>query len=56
MNVLVEVVDFSAEERGVDSEGGSEGGPIARVTPATSVEGLDTGPWSARDEVIKIKD
>lgn len=49
MNVLVEVLDFLAEDGGVDSEGGS----VARVTPATSVEGPDTGPSTARDEVIQ---
>lgn len=41
--------DFLAEEGGEDSEGGS----VARVTPATSVEGPDTGPWTARDKVIQ---
>lgn len=41
-------MDILAEEGGGDSEGRS----VARVTPATSVEGLDTGPSTARDEVI----
>lgn len=42
-------MDILAEEGGVDSEGHS----VVRVTPATSVEGPDTGPWTARDEVIQ---
>ena len=41
-------MDFLAEEGGVDSEEGS----IGRETPATSVEGRDTGPSTARDEVM----
>lgn len=44
----MEVLDSLAEEGGVDSEVGS----VVRVTPATSVEGLDTGPWTAKDQVI----
>lgn len=48
MNVLVEVVAILAEEGGEDSEGGS----VARVTPATSVEGPDTGPSTAKEQVI----
>lgn len=43
----MEVVDTSAEEGGVDSEGGS----VGRGTPATSVEGRDTGPSTAGDQV-----
>lgn len=39
--------DFSAEDGGAASEGHS----VAKVTPATSVEGWDTGPLTARDEV-----
>lgn len=42
-------MDILAEEGGVDSEGHS----VVRVTPATSVEGPDTGPSTARDEVIQ---
>lgn len=42
-------MDILAEGGGVDSEGGS----IARVTPATNVEGRDTGPTTARDEVTQ---
>lgn len=42
------VLDSLAEEGGVDSEVGS----VVRVTPATSVEGPDTGPWTAKDQVI----
>lgn len=34
-----------------DGEEASEGGSVDRVTPATSVEGPDTGPSTARDEV-----
>ncbi len=49
MNVLVEAVGILAEDGGVDSEGGS----VGRVTPATSVEGPDTGPSTARDEVTQ---
>lgn len=45
---MVEVLDSLAEEGGVDSEGGS----VVRVTPVTSVEGPDTGPWTAKDQVI----
>lgn len=37
-----------AEEGEVDSEGGS----VGRGTHATSVEGRDTGPSTARDEVM----
>lgn len=48
------VVDFLAEG-GVVSEGASEaaseGASVVRGIPASSVEGPDTGPWSARDEV-----
>lgn len=44
----MEVLDSLAEEGGVDSEVGS----VVRVTPATSVEGRDTGPWTAKDQVI----
>lgn len=44
----MEVVDTLAEEGGVDSEGGS----VGRGTHATSVEGQDTGPSTARDEVM----
>lgn len=40
--------DFLAEEGGADSEGHS----VARETPATSAGALDTGPSTARDEVI----
>lgn len=39
--------DFSAEDGGAASEGHS----VAKGTPATSVEGWDTGPSTARDEV-----
>lgn len=42
-------MDILAEGGGVDSEGHS----VVRVTPATSVEGPDTGPSTARDEVIQ---
>lgn len=45
----MEVVDFLAEGGEVASEGAS----IARGIPATSVEGRDTGPWTARDEVTR---
>lgn len=44
----MEVVDTLAEEGGVDSEGGS----VGRGTHASSVEGRDTGPSTARDEVM----
>lgn len=44
----MEVLDSLAEEGGVDSEVDS----VVRVTPATSVEGPDTGPWTAKDQVI----
>lgn len=39
--------DFSAEDGGAASEGHS----VAKGTPATSVEGWDTGPSTAWDEV-----
>ena len=42
-------MDILAEE----GEEASEGGSVARVTPATSVEGLDTGRLTARDGVIQ---
>lgn len=32
-------------------EAASEGDTVARVTPATNVVGMGTGPWSARAEV-----
>lgn len=44
----MEVVDILAEEGGGDSEGGS----VAKATPASSVEQLDTGPSTAREEVV----
>lgn len=43
----MEAVDILAEEEGVDLEAGS----VARATPVISVEGPDTGPSTARDEV-----
>lgn len=45
----MEAADFLAEEGGVDSGGRS----VARETPATSAGALDTGPWTARDEVMQ---
>lgn len=44
----MELEDFLAEEGGADSEGGS----TDKGTPATSVEGPDTGPSTARDQVM----
>lgn len=41
-------MDTLAEEGGVASEGAS----VGRGTRATSVEGRDTGPSTARDKVI----
>lgn len=40
--------DTLAEDGEADSGGGSAG----RGTPATSVEGRDTGPSTARDQVV----
>lgn len=40
--------DTLADEAEVDSEGAS----VGRGTRATSVEGRDTGPSTARDEVM----
>lgn len=41
-----------AEEGEADSEADSEGGSVGKGTHATSVEGRDTGPSTARDEVM----
>lgn len=38
-----------------DGEGVLEGGPVDRGTPATSVEGRDTGLWTAGDEVTPLR-
>lgn len=43
----MEEADFSAEDGGAASEGHS----VAKGTRATSVEGWDTGPSTAPDEV-----
>lgn len=43
------MADILAEEGGVDSEAGS----VDRETPATSVEGADTGPSTAGGEVTQ---
>lgn len=48
---MVEAEVFLAEDGGVDSEGGS----VDRETPVSSVEGPDTGPWTARDQVTQRK-
>lgn len=47
----VEVLDILAEDGGADSEGRW----VGRGTPVTSVEGPDTGLWTAKDEVMQDK-
>lgn len=49
----MEVVDIMAEGGEAASEAASEGDTIGRAIPATSVGRLDTGPWTARDQVTQ---
>lgn len=49
----MEVGDILAEEDGGASEGASEGASVDRVTPATNVEGPDTGLLTAKGEVMQ---
>lgn len=42
-------MDILAEDAGVASEGRL----VVKVTPVTSVEGPDTGLWTAKDEVTQ---
>lgn len=46
-------MDISAEDKEEASEEASGGVSVDRVTPASSVVGLDTGPSIARGEVIQ---